>query len=72
MVFIFAMHTNFGLGSDLNQRPSSYIPIYVPGPKIGVLWLKIAMAAHFWPNFMGFKVGFYEFYGFYAHKLWIR
>ena len=43
----------------------------MPGPKIGVWRLKIAKKLNFWPNFMGFKVGFYGFYGFYAYKLWI-
>ena len=37
---------------------------------IEVCWqLKSASKPNFWPNFMGFKVGFCGFYGFYANKL---
>ena len=67
-----AMHTNCRLGSDLNQLPSSHIPVKAPGPTIGVLCLKIAMKHNFWPDFMGFKAIFNGFYICHAYKLWFR
>ena len=40
MNFMGFMRTNCGLGSDLNQLPSSYMPIHILGAKFGVHWLK--------------------------------
>ena len=47
-----------------------------PGTWIGMtyieilsLGLEIAIKSNFWPNFIGFKVSFHEFYWFYAYKL---
>ena len=67
-----SMHTNCGSVRDLTHMLSSYIQIHEPGPKLGVWLLKIAIKPNFWPNFMGFKVVFHGFYGFYAYKLWFR
>ena len=44
----------------------------MPRPKIGVQQLKIVRKPNFLPNFMGFKVGFHGFYGFSAHKMYIK
>ena len=72
MGFMDLMHTYCKLGKHLDWLPSSYILIYVPGPKIVFQWLKISWKPNIWPNSMGFQVGFHGFYGYYAYNLWIR
>ena len=69
MGFMGFMHTNCGSGSDLNQLPSSYIPIYGPGPKTGLQDFSILIKPNFLPNFMCFKVGFHGLYGFYSYRV---
>ena len=67
------MCTNCGWGNHLVWISSFCTQIHVPGPKIGVWWLKkIAIKSNFWHNFMGFKLGCHGFYVFNAYKLWLR
>ena len=69
MGFMGFIHTNCGWVNHLDWLSSSYTQIHVPWPKIGVQQLKIVTKPNFWPNFMGFKVGFHGFNGFSAHKM---
>jgi len=64
MGFMDFMHTYCKLGKHFDWLPSSYISIYVLGSKNWDVVIQNFNKTQFWPNFMGFKVEFYGFYGY--------
>ena len=63
MGFMDFMHTYCKLGKHFDWLPSSYISIYVLGSKNWDVVIQNFNKTQFWPNFMGFDVEFYGFYG---------
>ena len=62
------MHTNCEYYKNVDHLPSTDDEVTTcTGTKIGVWCHKLAIKPNFWPNFMGFKVGFHGF----SWVLWV-